>query len=290
MHKSRKIVRKSRKKIVRKSRKKIVRKSRKKSVRKSRKKSVRKSKRKSRKKAVRKSRKKRLKYKNNSKKSKIWDLVNERNDGQIKRIKEKKMNNSSEIYTDLISTKTRNSKFYEKLSEISKKGIFTKSSTPIEQNNLLMVALSQRNFIIDDTYHQFIKNLIDEGEYINYRNRTKMTPLMFASMYTDANIVALLLKNGAIINNQDEDGKTALMKSVEYAKYNIAELLLERGANINIRSKREGTALSLAILLKNQEMIKILLEYNADYNSKESKVVEKYLEDKLRGIYIKPTY
>ena len=56
-----------------------------------------------------------------------------------------------------------------------------------------------------------IRKLIRGGGSFNSRNRTGMTPLMFAVECAQPGVVRLLLDEGANINSKDILGQTALM-------------------------------------------------------------------------------
>ncbi|XP_006825079.1 LOW QUALITY PROTEIN: ankyrin repeat and SAM domain-containing protein 6-like [Saccoglossus kowalevskii] len=76
------------------------------------------------------------------------------------------------------------------------------------------------------------------------------TPLMFAAMRGQLEIVELLVNYGADVNRQDTaSGWTALMQATYYGKKEVAKYLITQGADVNIQAKDGCTAFDLAVLI-----------------------------------------
>ncbi len=90
----------------------------------------------------------------------------------------------------------------------------------------------------------FQKMLSEDPRVASLKGPGGSTPLMYALLYGDADVVRLLLDNGADPNVRNEAGATALMWAVDDLEK--TRLLLRRGADVNARSEDGRTALSIA--------------------------------------------
>jgi len=91
-----------------------------------------------------------------------------------------------------------------------------------------------------------LDSIAREPRAINARGPDGATPLMYASLYGDAEILGAMLRAGGNPNIASDSGATALMWAVE----DIArvKLLLDAGADVNAVSGFERTPLALATL------------------------------------------
>jgi ankyrin repeat protein len=85
-----------------------------------------------------------------------------------------------------------------------------------------------------------------EPRVINERGAEGATPLMYAALYADAEILRAMLQAGGNPNISSDSGATALMWAVE--ERDKVTMLLDAGANVNATSGFGRTALSLATL------------------------------------------
>lgn len=103
---------------------------------------------------------------------------------------------------------------------------------------------------------------------IYMKNLLGWTPLMWASLNNNIEIVEILLDNGAKVNAQALFGETALWWAVYAQNITIAKLLIERGADINSRNLVGNTILTNGLLVGwlDQNSIKFLLSEGIDVN------------------------
>lgn len=78
------------------------------------------------------------------------------------------------------------------------------------------------------------------------------SPLHFAVMKGNRQIVDLLVNRGADVNSRTRNGTTPLHTAVLYSRLEIAEFLIGKGANVNAESVSGATPLALAIAAKNE--------------------------------------
>ncbi|HEV8079927.1 MAG TPA: ankyrin repeat domain-containing protein [Chitinophagaceae bacterium] len=97
----------------------------------------------------------------------------------------------------------------------------------------------------------------------NYKG--KGTPLIYASMHGDIEMVKFLISKGANVNAKNEDGYTPLMLVADnenglpiYNKVKIIELLLAKGAMPNQKNERDETAISIAEETGQTDVVKAL--------------------------------
>lgn len=89
------------------------------------------------------------------------------------------------------------------------------------------------------------------------------TPLMYATLYGDAESVRLLLEAGADPNSRNEAGATALIWSMD--DLDKSRLLIRSGADVNARSDDGRTPLLIATARPGAfDVVKLLLDHQAD--------------------------
>ena len=86
------------------------------------------------------------------------------------------------------------------------------------------------------------EQLIADGLSVDYENAVGLTPLCYAAVQGQTELVKRLLELGADADHESSPLKFALIRK----HYEVAELLLERGANPNSLSDRFHKLLSLA--------------------------------------------
>jgi len=112
---------------------------------------------------------------------------------------------------------------------------------------------------------EVIKLLLGKGADVNARHNRNGTALMLAAQMGDPGTTRLLLEKGAEVNVRDEYGYTALMCAAA-SESNDPELIkafLARGAEINVKAKDGETALTLAGRKGRTEMVGLLKQAGA---------------------------
>ena len=89
--------------------------------------------------------------------------------------------------------------------------------------------------IKDESCLDVCKFLIVNGAEIDAQDEDGLTPLMFATLDGQHEVVELLIRKGAYLNQIDGEGETALHYATKYGQSKIAELLIANGADLNIR-------------------------------------------------------
>lgn len=95
-------------------------------------------------------------------------------------------------------------------------------------------------------------------------NPSPATPLTFASLNGNRDIIDLLIRHGAAVNYRNADGSTALDWAVS-AK--VAALLICEGASITSRDKRGLTPLMYACIANDEAQVGLLLSRHADVDA-----------------------
>ena len=109
--------------------------------------------------------------------------------------------------------------------------------------------------------HSGFQRLVKENsKSLNAKGTGGWTPVMYATLYGDADDVRLLLERGADPNTQNDDGGTALMYAIDDAAK--VRLLLDHGAtNVDAVSGDGRTALTLALAHPGSaDVVKMLLD------------------------------
>ena len=77
--------------------------------------------------------------------------------------------------------------------------------------------------------------LIVNGAEIDAQDEDGLTPLMFATLDGQQEVVELLILSGVYLNKIDAEGRTALHYAAKYGQKEILELLIAYYAELNIR-------------------------------------------------------
>ena len=115
-----------------------------------------------------------------------------------------------------------------------------------------------------------VKEYLDNGLDIECRNSEGDTPLIWASIYGQSEVVDLLLKHGA---NPDVESNLyciiPLIKASARGYKEIVDLLLKHGANPNIKDKYGETSIYMASRYGYKDIVDLLLKYGANPNVKD---------------------
>jgi len=108
--------------------------------------------------------------------------------------------------------------------------------------------------------------LLRNGAYIIVNSMTYngMTPLHYAALIGNNNIIKELISYGANINFRDEEGDTPLHYAVRERKENSLVYLLQLGADKNQKNDDGETPLHFACCFGELKMVEILIHFNAE--------------------------
>ena len=96
---------------------------------------------------------------------------------------------------------------------------------------------------------QFIETLLDLGANVDIQRReSKATPVLSATKWNNYLAARLFLRYGTKVNVQVNDGKTPLHWAVILGNENLVRLLLQHNADVNIQDNDGCTALHLSLL------------------------------------------
>ena len=103
---------------------------------------------------------------------------------------------------------------------------------------------------------------IRQGAKLNHRDKNGWTPLDWAAMNPNPDVLYTFLKEGdeeVRINMRDEFGNTALMKAAYYNYTNpeVTRILIDFGARTDIKNDKGQTALDFA---RTEEIAEIIRE------------------------------
>jgi ankyrin repeat protein len=110
-----------------------------------------------------------------------------------------------------------------------------------------------------EIFTEFIKLFIENGENINYIDKSNKSSLILSIPLNVFEIVEILVKAGININAVDEDGYTSLMLSIKRRESEkIILFLIENGTNLKLINKDRKSALDLAKKYCNDNIISII--------------------------------
>lgn len=124
------------------------------------------------------------------------------------------------------------------------------------------------------TQLQVIRKLLEMGASVNARtNNRGSSPLSFAILNDDLEVVSLLLDHRADLTAVDIDGMSALHDAVIAQSVAIMEALIAAGADVNLCDTNTGqTPLILAATEGGVAAAECLLNHGADLNYRESRM------------------
>ncbi|MFP3032501.1 MAG: ankyrin repeat domain-containing protein, partial [Wolbachia sp.] len=111
------------------------------------------------------------------------------------------------------------------------------------------------------------KLLLTSGSKVNSKNeRPSNTPLHFAVLNGDIEIVKMILDKGANINAKNQYGRTPLHYALGNKKMEVTELLLKHRADVNARDNDGTSLLHVAAEIGCLQIVEHLLIYGAYVN------------------------
>ncbi|XP_020290493.1 ankyrin-1-like isoform X2 [Pseudomyrmex gracilis] len=118
---------------------------------------------------------------------------------------------------------------------------------------------------IRNKHTQVIKLLLTNGSKVNSNtDEFTDTPLHFAVISGDIEIVKMLLDRHADVNATNWYGTTPLHYAIQHEKMEIAELLFNHGANVNAGTNEGDTPLGLAVKRGHVDAVKMLINRGAN--------------------------
>ena len=108
-----------------------------------------------------------------------------------------------------------------------------------------------------------IEKAIVNGANVNSEDSFGITPLRYALINCNADIVSLLIRYGADVHLISEHGATPIFLACDEA---TLELLVDAGANVNFRTYDGYTPLHSALFRRNDYVALKLIERGADVN------------------------
>jgi ankyrin repeat protein len=111
---------------------------------------------------------------------------------------------------------------------------------------------------------KIVENLISEkGTSINGKDKSGNTPLYWAAINEQPEVVAFLVAKGADINSQSKKGITSLHEIAFRGNLFMAKLLIQLGADVNQANAEGLSPLHFAIINGDVEMVKLLIRKGA---------------------------
>ncbi|MBC6415641.1 MAG: ankyrin repeat domain-containing protein [Bdellovibrionales bacterium] len=78
-----------------------------------------------------------------------------------------------------------------------------------------------------------VLDLIKKGADVNSTDKDEATPLHYASLYGNKEVVVALIENGANLDAKNKKGETALHYASKSGNEKLAEFLIENGLDVN---------------------------------------------------------
>jgi ankyrin repeat protein len=113
---------------------------------------------------------------------------------------------------------------------------------------------------------ELIKTAITYGADVNYLAERGNTPLLFAVERDSLSTLKLLVETGANINAADSGGLTGLHKATKKGNYKIASYLINKGIKVDSKDKDGMTALHYAAIYGRSEIGRTLILKGANLN------------------------
>ena len=109
-----------------------------------------------------------------------------------------------------------------------------------------------------------ITNLLLENygcnQMLHFQSKYGRTPLHLAALYSQEDVVQLLLKAGANMNIKDMDGHTPLFEAIKSGNEQLVSLLIRNGGDITLPDKYNRTPLFIATDLGKDNIVRLLID------------------------------
>ena len=160
-----------------------------------------------------------------------------------------------------------------KLAELKDKKLFLQAISTVENLPNVQHIINQQNqygeTVLMESARYFsdsdiTKKLIELGANIFARDNTGATPLMYACIHQNCDIVDLFLQHNSVPYATDNHGFTPLMMVAANNNVEIAKHLINYGAALNTQNECGDTALTIATQNENKDMVSFLLRTKAD--------------------------
>lgn len=115
-----------------------------------------------------------------------------------------------------------------------------------------------------------IFKLLSIGANIEHQDLMGLTPLIYATLQEDSDIIEGLLSAGANIEAVDAKGRTSLMRAIFNKKLSTIKLLVSKGSCINHQDAKGRSVLMYAIGSGDWAVFSYLLSKNPDFNYQSS--------------------
>lgn len=111
---------------------------------------------------------------------------------------------------------------------------------------------------------ELVRELLDLGADIETRDSFGSTPLMMAAYNKRRAISRLLVQCGADLTAVSANGKTVLHCAAQYGDIELVEQVLDAGVSVNAADFEGYTALHCSLINDQVESVEILLKHGAD--------------------------
>jgi len=133
---------------------------------------------------------------------------------------------------------------------------------------------------------KIVNMLILEGADVNFKAKSKITPLIVASMTGKELIIQLLLNAGAELDSQDSKGATALHYACQSNKLSAVKELVARGTDLNITNSKGRSAIDCTT---SEEIVMFITKEKKKKEDLEKEIsivpIFSYTFDKIRKIF-----
>lgn len=140
----------------------------------------------------------------------------------------------------------------------------TKSDAPDTHNSSNFQVSLQAIFGTDK---KVLKHFIENGFYVDAKNKKGETPLHVAAKQGNTEIAKLLIENRANVNATNKKGETPLHLAAKQGNTEIVEFLIEKDADIDFHDKKARTPSHHAAINGKTEILKLLHKKGADIDN-----------------------
>ncbi len=105
--------------------------------------------------------------------------------------------------------------------------------------------------------------LIEQGADVNARDEDGNTPLLWAVLAGNMQVVLTMLRRGADLNCKNNEGETPLHWAAVTGSVEVASLLIQGGADANVADEVGITPIRSAELNEDMEMVEFLRSHGA---------------------------